>query len=47
MKWFNLFMVKVIAVFIYALLCSFVVFIEYDDVGIVDNDEDEADYYMY
>lgn len=39
MKWVSYFLLKVIAVFIYALLCAFKVFTEADDSGCVDNEK--------
>lgn len=37
MKWVSYFAIKVIAIFIYALSCAFVVFTDADDSGGIDN----------
>ena len=43
MKWVKNFARNTIAVFIYALLCAFVVFIDSDDSAYVDNDRCNVD----
>jgi len=43
MKWVSYFLIKVIAVFIYALLCAFMVFTDADDSGSFHNDRYDVD----